>query len=337
MASGAPYAHVGGRLASGLVDVTDDPRALDTQGFWVAVGTFEGRWTFARFRDVAASESPQGLWAGPRREAWTSSIDADGYVMRVEQVRRLIAAGTVYKVNLCRVLRAPLDDGASLDGLAGVLSVGNPAPFAARVYLPEAGIDLVSASPELYLRRDGDRLASAPIKGTGRVVGDLTGKDVAENVMIVDLVRNDLSRVCRTGTVAVEDALAVETHPGLVQLVSTVTGDLADSRGWVDVLGATFPPGSVSGAPKSTALTTIAELETAARGPYCGAVGWVDADASRAELAVGIRTFWREEGSLCFGTGAGITWGSDPQREWRETELKATHLLGLAASDGRSL
>lgn len=336
MASGAPYAHVGGRLAAGLVDVTDDPRALDTHGFWVVVGTFEGRWTCARFRDVIASDAPQTAWAGPAREAWTSSLDVDGYVTRVEEVRRLIAAGTVYQVNLCRVLRAPMHRAASLDGLAGVLAAGNPAPFAARVYLPDADVDLVSASPELFLRRDGARLASAPIKGTGRVAADLTGKDVAENVMIVDLVRNDLSRVCRTGSVAVHDALAVETHPGLVQLVSTVTGDLADGQGWADVLRATFPPGSVSGAPKSTALTTIADLETTARGPYCGALGWVDADASRAELAVGIRTFWREGGSLCFGTGAGITWGSDPQREWRETELKAAHLLGLASSDGRS-
>ncbi len=336
MASGAPYAHVRGRVACGLVDVTDDLRALDSSGFWVVVGTFEGRWTCARFRHVVPSAPPRGEWTGPRREAWVSSLDAEEYVERVEQVRRLIAAGTVYQVNLCRVLRAPLDEAASLDGLAGILAAGNPAPYATRVHLPDCGVDLVSASPELFLRRDGERVASAPIKGTGRVAADLTGKDVAENVMIVDLVRNDLSRVCRTGSVAVLDALAVESHPGLVQLVSTVTGDLAAGRGWADVLAATFPPGSVSGAPKSTALSTIAALEATARGPYCGALGWVDADAAKGELAVGIRTFWREDGSLCFGTGAGITWGSDAQREWRETELKAAHLLGLAASDGRS-
>jgi len=117
--------------------------------------------------------------------------------------------------------------------------------------------------------------------------------------------------------------------------VSTVRGELVPEATWPDVLAALFPPGSVSGAPKSTALTTISSLEPTERGPYCGAIGWVDADDEKAELAVGIRTFWRRDGLLHFGTGAGITWGSDPEREWHETELKAAHLL-LLASDGRS-
>ena len=118
--------------------------------------------------------------------------------------------------------------------------------------------------------------------------------------------------------------------------MSTVRGRLLGTATWSEILDATFPPGSVSGAPKSSALRAIRDLEPVERGPYCGAIGWVDADTRRAELAVGIRTFWRADGSLCFGTGAGITWGSDPEREWRETELKTAHLLGLAASDGRS-
>jgi para-aminobenzoate synthetase component 1 len=133
----------------------------------------------------------------------------------------------------------------------------------------------------------------------------------------------------------VDDALAVERHPGLVHLVSTVRGRLRPDAGWPALLAATSPPGSVSGAPKSTALAAIADLETTARGPYCGAIGWVDADAQQAELAVGIRTFWRDGSWLCFGTGAGITWGSDPRREWDETELKARRLLGLTTVDGR--
>src|SRR5699024_8799342 len=133
----------------------------------------------------------------------------------------------------------------------------------------------------------------------------------------------------------------VEHHPGLVHLVSRVTGTLrrpTDPQGWAGLLAATLPPGSVSGAPKSSALRLIAALEPAARGPYCGAVGWVDADAGRAELAVGIRTFWwtppagSDHGLLHFGTGAGITWGSDPQAEWRETELKAARLVSLASA-----
>jgi len=194
-------------------------------------------------------------------------------------------------------------------------------------------VDVLSASPELFLRRDGDVVASAPIKGTGRTAGDLTAKDVAENVMIVDLVRNDLGRVCEIGSVVVNDVLALEQHPGLVHLVSTVRGRLRSGTSWSHLLAATFPPGSVSGAPKSSALRTIGQIEPVARGPYCGAVGWVDADARTAALAVGIRIFWRSGSTLHFGTGAGITWGSDPGREWQETELKADRLLGLAAVD----
>ena len=161
-------------------------------------------------------------------------------------------------------------------------------------------------------------------------------KDHAENVMIVDLMRNDLSGVCEAGTVRVDDLCAFEEHPGLVHLVSTVSGRVRDRVTWRDIFSATFPPGSVSGAPKSSALTAIGDLEPSPRGPYCGAIGWVDADTDTAELAVGIRTFWSERDAagqrwLRFGTGAGITWQSDPAGEWAETELKAARLIGLAA------
>lgn len=152
--------------------------------------------------------------------------------------------------------------------------------------------------------------------------------------MIVDLVRNDLGRVCVPGSVTVPDLCAVERHPGLVHLVSTVGGRLRDGVGWPELLASTFPPGSVTGAPKESALRIIDALETAPRGPYCGGIGWVDADRARGALAVGIRTFWidRAEGALKFGTGAGITWGSEPEGEWQETELKARRLLDIASA-----
>jgi para-aminobenzoate synthetase component 1 len=131
-----------------------------------------------------------------------------------------------------------------------------------------------------------------------------------------------------------------------VHLVSTVQARLRPGVGWGALLAAAFPPGSVTGAPKSSALRLLAELEPVPRGPYCGAVGWVDADAGTAALAVGIRSFWRSEDALRFGTGAGITWGSDPALEWAETELKASRLVRSAsaavdrgmigADDGRS-
>jgi para-aminobenzoate synthetase component 1 len=155
--------------------------------------------------------------------------------------------------------------------------------------------------------------------------------------MIVDLVRNDLGRVCATGSVTAPDLCSVEEHPGLVHRVSTVRGELAERAGWPELLAGTFPPGSVTGAPKTSALRIIEALETAPRGSYCGGVGWVDADRGTGELAVGIRTFWIDRTApggllLRFGTGAGITWDSDAEREWAETELKARRLLGVASA-----
>jgi para-aminobenzoate synthetase component 1 len=258
-------------------------------------------------------------------------MDEAAYRAGVQAIRQRIATGDVYQANLCRVLSAPLPAGSDLAGLAGLLAAGNPAPYGGFLRLPEHGVQVATASPELFLRRCGDLVESGPIKGTGRTASDLLPKDEAENVMIVDLVRNDLGRVCVPGSITVPHLLAVEQHPGLVHLVSHVRGELSPGTGWAQILDATFPPGSVTGAPKSSALRIIDELEPAPRGVYCGAVGWVDADQGAAELAVGIRTFWADDDTLRFGTGAGITWGSDPYGEWAETELKARRLLSVAA------
>ncbi|GEB62463.1 chorismate-binding protein [Streptomyces gardneri] len=334
----APLARFGGLVATDLRDVTHDPEALDSAGFWAVCADFEGRLTCARFGDVRRDTVPTpvpGAWRGPGAGDWTSSLDRAAYIAGVRRVREHIARGEVYQANLCRVLTAPLPDpaAADVDALTALLAQGNPAPYAGTIRLPAHGVEIATASPELYLRREGALITSGPIKGTGRTVDDLLPKDHAENVMIVDLVRNDLGRVSETGTVAVPALCAVEEHPGLVHLVSTVTGVLSEGAGWPELLDATFPPGSVTGAPKSSALRIIEALETAPRGPYCGGIGWVDADAGTAELAVGIRTFWidRAEGVLRFGTGAGITWGSDPEREWEETELKAGRLVAIAS------
>lgn len=321
---------------SGLLDVTSDPEALDSQGLWAVVAGFEGRLTCARFRDVRPIRhlpAPETRWHGPRRAQWSTSLDRAAYTAGVRRIREHIAAGEVYQANLCRVLSAPVTPDADIEALADRLAARHRAPYAGMIRLPEHGVEVVSASPELFLRRTGRVIESGPIKGTGRTEADLLEKDHAENVMIVDLVRNDLGRVCATGSVTVPELCAVEKHPGLVHLVSTVRGELQDGAGWAETLFATFPPGSVTGAPKSSALRIIEALETAPRGPYCGGVGWVDADHRTGELAVGIRTFWvdRARSRLLFGTGAGITWGSDPEREWEETELKAAKLLALAS------
>ena len=324
------WAAVGGRLATDPVDITSDPAALDSSGFWVVVQTFEGALTCVRMRAVRPlgdwydAASP---WRLPVRAEWQSSLDRDGYLKGVDAIREHIAAGDVYQVNLCRMLTAEMPAPPDLRAFGAALSRANPAPYAATIDIPDAGLHVASASPELFLGRDRDTVTTKPIKGTGRTTADLTPKDDAENVMIVDLVRNDLSRVCAPGSVEVPELLTVEEHPGLVHLVSTVTGRLAPGAGWPELLAATSPPGSVSGAPKSAALRIIGELEPSPRGVYCGAVGWVDADTGQGVLAVGIRTFEWRDGRLHLGTGAGITWGSDPAREWDETELKVSRLL----------
>lgn len=338
--SPTPMARFAGRLATGLRDVTSDPAALEGEGYWAVAYDFEGRLTCARFDSVRPDPAPPRTdgWLGPDPGSWHSSLDRDAYTAGVRRIREHIAAGEVYQANLCRVMTAPLPDPerSDIDALTGLLAHGNPAPHAGTIRLPGHGVEIATASPELYLRRRGRTVSSGPIKGTGRTEHDLLEKDHAENVMIVDLVRNDLGRVCATGSVTVPDLCVVEKHPGLVHLVSTVEGELREGAGWAELFGATFPPGSVTGAPKSSALRIIEALETAPRGPYCGAVGWVDADRGEAELAVGIRTFWidRSEADrpvLHFGTGAGITWGSDPEREWDETELKAARLVAIAS------
>jgi para-aminobenzoate synthetase component I len=340
------YARFGSRWARDVVEIVDDVESLDRGGFWAVVVTFEGevkcvrfaRVTVAQTTDAHASKGqpvPPSAWA-PLTGPWSSSLDETAYRAGVSEIRDRIAAGEVYQVNLCRVMSHQLADDANLADLETLVAQGNPAPYAGRVHVPEAGLDVLSASPEAFLTRRAGRIESRPIKGTATTMSAMLVKDYAENVMIADLVRNDLSPVCRPGTVSVDALCAPEQHPGLAHLVTTVSGELRQGVGWADVLSATFPPGSVSGAPKSSALRAIADLEPAPRGPYCGAIGWVDADAGEAELAVGIRTFWADrdtEGQrwLRFGTGAGITWGSDPEQEWAETELKAIRLIGLAS------
>ncbi|MFF2378174.1 chorismate-binding protein [Streptomyces xiamenensis] len=336
----APLARLGGYLATDLRDVTRDPAALDSTGWWAVVADYEGGPLCARFGQVRRAPAlpvRTGRWRGPDPTSWHSSLDRAAYTAAVRRIREHIAAGEVYQANLCRVLTAPLPDpsAADIDALTALLARGNPAPYAGTVRLPGHGVEIATASPELYLRRRGHTVESGPIKGTGRTAADLLPKDHAENVMIVDLVRNDLGRVCATGSVTVPDLCVTEPHPGLVHLVSTVRGELAPGTGWAHLLAATFPPGSVTGAPKPSALKIIETLERAPRGPYCGGIGWVDADRGTGELAVGIRTFWTDRTGgppvLRFGTGAGITWGSDPEREWAETELKAERLLTVAS------
>ena len=316
-----------GRLATQLISISHDPADLSDGGFWAVSTTFEGGFTAARFATVIDAEFPLHEWEKLEGE-WKSSLSQSDYISYIESIRRSIADGWVYQVNACRELSIPIEETRNLRGLFSEILINNPAPWASYLELP--GINIASAAPELFLKRTGNRVRTSPIKGTQRPGQSHFGaKDVAENVMIVDLMRNDLGAICANGSVTVPRLLASEPHPGLVHLVSDVEGVLRDGISWSEILASLQPPGSISGAPKSSAISVITQNESP-RGPYCGALGWVQGD--QCELSVAIRIFFKDS-ALRFGTGAGITWGSDPADEWEETQLKARRLISIAGGE----
>jgi para-aminobenzoate synthetase component 1 len=249
-----------------------------------------------------------------------------------------LAAGDCYQVNLTR--RLTVDVALDPVALYGRLAVHHPAPYAAmlRTRVGARAVAVVSASPECFLRRRGSQVVTEPIKGTAADAAVLrhSTKDRAENVIVVDLARNDLGRVCDPGSIDVPSLCALEPHPGLHHLVSTVRGRLRPGVGIGGLVAATFPPASVTGAPKPRVLQIIEDLEPVRRGVYCGAIGWIDTERDEADLAVAIRTFTvlgepgDDDACTQLGVGGGIVADSDPDSEWCETELKASRLLGVA-------
>jgi para-aminobenzoate synthetase component 1 len=319
-----PMFWMGGRLATDLVEISHEPSCLDDGDFWAVSTTFEGAFTAAKFATVVDSDFPDANWS-PIKSQWDSVPDQVGYISYVERIRELIAQGWVYQVNACRRLTTD-DSNLNLRGLFKGILNNNPAPWASYLEIPD--LNIASASPELFLQRSGSRVKTSPIKGTQLLGSSEFGtKDQSENIMIVDLMRNDLGMICESGTVEVSRLLYSQDHPGLQHLVSDVEGDLVSGISWRSILGSISPPGSVSGAPKSSAVSVIAEHEKP-RGPYCGILGWVQGD--QAQLSVAIRIFWKDE-KINFGTGAGITFSSQSQAEWEETELKASRLIKIAA------
>jgi para-aminobenzoate synthetase component 1 len=320
-----------GRYARSLIEVTDDLSRLDDGNFWAVSVGFEGQVRLARFRQVMNARFPfGGSTTGLISGKWKTSLDQSAYCNYVTKIKEAIASGWVYQVNACRVLTMDFS-GDELASLFGLILSSNPAPYAAYLSLPE--IAIASASPELFLKREGNKVITSPIKGTQTLDENGFGeKDQSENIMIVDLMRNDLGQICRDGSIDVANLLRSEDHPGLRHLVSDVTGELKDAITWKEIITALLPAGSISGAPKSSALQVITENEPVERGPYCGILGWVEGD--QAELSVAIRTFWTlRDSQLRFGTGAGITWGSDPVSEWEETQLKARKLISIAGGN----
>ncbi len=305
---------------------------------WLIAWTKE-RLTWARER-LASPHRPTARPAD-RPPDIVSNFTRREYEAAVARIRDYIAAGDVYQVNLAQRFRTSFT-GPPLE-LYRRLRARSPAPFGA--YLALRDLTIASISPERFLRLDAaTREAEArPIKGTrprgatpaqdAALAAALTAseKDRAENVMIVDLLRNDLGKVCRPGSVHVPELYALESHPTVHHLVSTVTGVLADGADAFDLLRAGFPGGSVTGAPKIRAMEIIAELERAPRGVYCGAIGYVSVTGAM-DLNIPIRTVVLQDGVASFHAGAGIVWDSDPAAEYEETLAKARALIDALTS-----
>jgi aminodeoxychorismate synthase component I len=272
-----------------------------------------------------------------------SHFDETTYSQAVQTVKDHIAAGDVYQVCLTHRLEAPLAGGSAWD-LYRELRRINPAPFASFLRFPE--VEIVSSSPERFLEIDETGLAeSRPIKGTRprgktptedeRLHDELqnSAKDRAENVMIVDLVRNDFGRVCSYRSVQVPDFLTIEPYATVFQMVSTVQGQLAEGRDRFDLIEACFPGGSMTGAPKIEAMKIIDELEPSARGIYSGAIGYLDFRGAM-DLSMVIRTILVKDGRCYFHVGGGIVADSDPAGEYHETQDKARALIAAIENLG---
>ena len=268
--------------------------------------------------------------------AVSSNLTREAYASAFERIQSYIRDGDCYQVNLAQRFSAAAAGDPWLAYQA--LRVINPAPFSAYMSTPYAHV--LSASPERFLKVERGRVESKPIKGTrprvGHPRGDaelaealrLSEKDRAENVMIVDLLRNDLSKACKLGTVKVPRLFDVETFATVHHLVSTVTGELRDECDAIDLLRGAFPGGSITGAPKLRAMQIIEELEPHRRGVYCGAIGYIGYDGDM-DLNIAIRTLVFSRGEVRFWAGGGIVADSTLDEEYQETFDKAAAMLKL--------
>ena len=264
----------------------------------------------------------------------TSNFSRNAYLQAVRRVIEYIRAGDIFQANLTQRLLFPSQIDATT--LFERLRQVNPAPFAGLLQWDDWAV--ISASPERFLRVDGRDVETRPIKGTRRrnrgPEADLftrdelreSEKDQAENVMIVDLLRNDLSRVCEPGSIRVPQLCGVETYETVQHLVSEVRGRLRSDRTVWDLFRAAWPGGSITGAPKVRAMEIIAELEPTARGPYCGSLFYVGANG-QTDSSLLIRTFVQRNGWLQCGVGGGIVAQSDPAAEYEETLVKAAGMI----------
>ena len=310
---------------------------------WVG---YEGDFTFGVYPEMLVHVHDSGEWwevgslseelKEPVREVFevgtfVAGTSREAYLESVRCVQEWIAAGDIYQVNLSQSYVAPVH-GGSLFELYEHLRDATPAPMAAWMSLD--GKEVLSSSPETFLKLSGRGIETRPIKGTRPRFSDrdddlrsayelqTSSKEIAELVMITDLLRNDLGQVCEFGSVEVAEMLKLETLEQVHHLVSTVIGTLREDTDAIEALAACFPGGSITGAPKKRAMEIIEALETRPRGLYCGALGWLGFNGE-SQFNIAIRMLVRDGNTLTYDVGGGIVADSDPQKEYEETLHKA--------------
>lgn len=326
---------------------------LPSGGLFGWVG-YEGEFVFGEYAEVLVRDEERGEWweqgglsemlgepphSGAVVGDFRETSGQNHFLEAVRRVREWIAAGDIYQVNVAQRFEAEVSGEGSLFGLYEVLREASPAPMAS--YLALAGMEILSSSPELFLKFSGKLVETRPIKGTrprftdtdedrrSAVELQTNPKEVAELVMITDLLRNDLGKVCEFGSVEVSEMLQLETLAQVHHLVSTVRGRLREDEDVVGCLAACFPGGSITGAPKKRAMEIISELENTQRDIYCGAIGWLGFNGE-SEFNIAIRTLVRDGPKLSYQVGAGIVADSIPEREYEETLHKAAGIrLGV--------
>ncbi|MFM2171745.1 MAG: aminodeoxychorismate synthase component [Verrucomicrobiota bacterium] len=321
---------------------------------------YDGSFTFGHYPQMLIYEHEQQKWhevgklsallreqdrSEPCRVGdFRATTTKEEFVASVERIREWIAAGDIYQVNLTQQFSASCSSEGSLADLYALLRQRSPAPMAA--WMKMASREILSSSPETFLRISGRQVETRPIKGTRpryanadddrRSAYELqtSAKEISELVMITDLLRNDLGQVCEFGSVRVDEMLQLETFEQVFHLVSTVRGEIRHDLDDIDVISACFPGGSITGAPKKRSCEIIAALEPVPRGLYCGAIGYLGYNGE-SQFNIAIRTLVRERGLLHYHVGAGIVADSQAPMEYEETLHKARGIQ-LALDDWKN-
>lgn len=320
-------------LVLGFYDVVAAFDHLEKQAWIISLYSKERA---TRLKEQLYSTVPCQETASKTALNWSSNFSQLEYVNAVQKIIDYIYAGDIFQANLTQRFTSELPDNFNRYGFYQALRTINPAPFSA--FLNFDDFTIASSSPERFLKLNHGRVETCPIKGTRPRHTDpeqdkkniqaleKSEKDMAENTMIVDLLRNDISKVCKPHSVNVPELCKVHSFASVHHLISTVTGELEEGKNAVDLLEACFPGGSITGAPKVRAMEIISELERCPRGPYCGAIGYIGCDGTM-DTNIVIRTALFKGGHVCAQVGGGIVADSDPHSEYLETLDKADALF----------